>query len=453
MTHALDYVLAFVLMLGVLIVVHEFGHYAVARLCGVKVLRFSIGLGRPVLRWRLGETEWVLGILPLGGYVQMLDEREAVVGEHDLRRAFNRQSVARRMAIVAAGPLANFVLAVLVYWGLFFYGIEVWRPILAKPPLTTAAAQAGIEAGEQVRQLEGVPVDSWEDFRLLIAERAAKQAVVKLQTQNERSEIFERSLSLEVIRGAAWEGDALARLGLHLFRLPLPARIGQVLPEGEGARAGLRVGDEVVAIDGEPISAWSEVAQMIHASAGETLLFTVLRDGQRLELELTPDYDRRRSGGRIGIVAAVDQAASQASSLSVVVRRNLLPAFLKAVQETGEKSWLSLVMLGKMLIGEVSWRNLSGPLTIVDYAGQSVQLGATYYLRLLALVSISLAVLNLLPIPVLDGGHLMYHVAEIVRGRPVSKDTLKVGQWIGGAILLLLMALALYNDFNRLFSG
>lgn len=449
------YLVAFLGMLGVLIVVHELGHFLVARLCGVKVLRFAVGFGRPLWRRRYGRdaTEWVVGAFPLGGYVKMLDEREGEVPPEELGRSFNRQPVGRRSAIVAAGPAANFLFAIVLLWGLFLSGTEELLPVLGKPSLGTPAALAGIVNGEQVRSVDGEPVATWDEFRWLLLRKAAEKDSIRLETSNERNEIAFRRLSLTTLADQGLDADFLERLGLAFYRPDIPAILDRVLPGGAGKEAGLMAGDRILAIDGVEIAFWPDVVRAVRQAPGQQLLFRVARDSGLLELPVTPraSGERGRTIGQIGVAVAGD--AGPQRQLKTTVRYGVLAAGRKAVQETWDKSVFSLAMFGKMLTGEVSWRNLSGPVTIADYAGQSAKLGSEYYLRFMALVSISLGVLNLLPIPVLDGGHLMYHMIEVVKRGPLSERAMEIGQQIGLSILLALMAFAFFNDMNRLLSG
>lgn len=455
MSNFLYYLAAFALILGVLVIVHEFGHYIVARLAGVKVLRFSVGFGRAVWSKRLGRdgTEWAIGLFPLGGYVKMLDEREGEVAAVELHRSFNRQSVWRRMAIVVAGPAANLLLAVFVYWGLFWYGMEELRPIMGTPVAASAAALAGIENGERVLKVGGETVQTWQDMRWVLISRAVDQDSVELELINQRNEISIRHFDVSSARADGWEGDALEKLGLGFYRPKIPAVIGQISPNSVAAAAGLMSGDEVVSINNKPIAMWSELVSVVRSSPGKPLNFEILRQGQRLVVDLSPAIveEGGRDIGRIG--ASVKDPGISRSELMTIVRYGPLAALGKAIDETREKSVFSLVMIGKMITGEVSWRNISGPVTIADYAGQSAKLGIDYYLKFLALVSISLAVLNLLPIPILDGGHLLYYVLEIIKRGPLSERSMEIGQQVGLALMLMLMAFAFYNDINRLISG
>lgn len=449
------YLAAFLVVLGVLIVVHELGHYLAARLCGVKVLRFSVGFGRMLWKRRLGadQTEWALSIFPLGGYVKMLDEREGKVAEDDAHRAFNRQSVGKRSIIVAAGPLANFVLAILIYWAVFMHGTEELLPVLGTPPAGTPAAMAVIGNGEQVRKLDGQPVATWNDLRWLLLQKAVDQEKVTLEVINERDEIAVRYLYLAAAGEQGWEGDALERLGVRFYRPDLPPVIGKVVADGVGERAGLLAGDRVLAIAGKEISSWYELVGVIRESATKPLRLELDRQGESLAVDVIPDAisERGQTVGKIGV--AVADGPKSRREVKTFVSYGVVEAAGRALNETWDKSVFSLVMMGKMLTGEVSWKNLSGPVTIADYAGQSARLGLDYYLKFMALVSISLGVLNLLPIPVLDGGHLLYHMIEVVMRRPLSERAMEIGQQVGMSILFALMAFAFFNDLTRLFNG
>lgn len=449
------YAMAFALLLGVLIVVHEFGHYVVAQFAGVKVLRFSVGFGRPVFLRRIGKdgTEWAIGAFPLGGYVRMLDESEGDVAPEEVHRSFNRQTVWKRMAIVAAGPLANFLLAIAVYWGLFMHGAEELRPVLGQPVAESPAAAAGIQNGERVLRVGGEVVETWADLRWILLRRMVAQDSVELELVNERNEISFRHIALLKARNADAGSDPIEHLGLRFFRPLVPPVLGRIAPGSAADAAGLVPGDVIISIGGKPANTWSDVVQMVRDSPGIPLVFEYKREPDTRTVEITPVVVES-AGRRIGrIGAAVADPGVDRSDLLISVRYGVFPALGKAIEETWDKSLFSLQMMGKMVTGVLSWRNISGPVTIADYAGQSAKLGATYYLRFLALVSISLGVLNLLPIPILDGGHLLYYVAEILRGRPLSDQCMMIGQKIGLALILMLMAFALYNDLTRLIPG
>jgi regulator of sigma E protease len=451
----LQTIVAFIVALGVLIVVHEYGHYLIARLCGVKVLRFSVGFGRALATWRLGadRTEWVVAAIPFGGYVKMLDEREGPVEPAELERAFNRQSVWKRFAIVVAGPLFNFAFAVLVYAGLFMYGLPEARPVLGSPAPNTIAAAAGIRAGDTVRAIDGEAITTWQELRWRVLQAALQREAVRLETLDERGHIAEAKLDLRGFPAAEVEADVLERVGLRLYRPPLPAVLGQIVSGGAAERAGLAVGDRIVRADGAQIETWEAFVNAVRARPGAPLALTVERAGGTRTLEVTPDAVSA-GGTRIGrIGAGPQQPEGYADKLLVRVQYGPLTSFTRAIAKTWDISIFSLKMLGKMLIGEVSWRHLSGPVTIADFAGQSASLGWVSYLTFLALISISLGVLNLLPIPLLDGGHLMYYAIEIVKGKPVSERFMELGQRVGLALLLVMMAFAFYNDLNRLLTG
>jgi len=449
-------VIAFVIALGCLIVVHEFGHFAVARACGVKVLRFSVGFGKPLWTRRLGHdaTEWVIAAFPLGGYVKMLDEREGPVTPEELPRAFNRQSVWRRLAIVVAGPVANFLLAIALYWVLFMHGVPGIKPVIDEPPPGTAAHAAGFAAGDTLLRIGDEPVATWQDARWILLQRAVQKIVVTMEVRSAGGDSGWRKLDLSVLLPTDMDSDFLRTLGLTRMQPKLKPVMGDLVKGGAAQRTGLKPGDEVVAISNQRIESWDQVVKAVRAEPGSPLIIEVRRGGVlQPPIVVIPEtvVENGRKIGRIGAAPLVDRSVLE--GLLVEVRYGPLESLGKALHKTWDTSVFSLKMLGKMIVGEVSLKNLSGPITIADYAGQSAQSGAISYMMFLALISISLGVLNLLPIPLLDGGHLMYYMFEILKGRPISDRAIEIGQHVGMALLFTLMAFALYNDINRLISG
>ena len=448
-------VVAFIVALGSLILIHELGHYLVARALGVKVLRFSIGFGRALISREYGadRTQWVIAAFPLGGYVKMVDEREGPVAPADLPRAFNRQSVGRRIAIVAAGPIANFLLAIAVYWILFVSGMPGLRPVIDAPPQASAAQFAGFKRGETLTRVGKEPVSTWQDARWALLQHAVNRTTVRVEVVDEKGYIEVRNLDLTAVTTEDLDGDFLRAIGLQRLNPPIAPVLGQIIAGGAAERAGLRVGDRVIAVDGDDVTQWQEVVAAVRARPSQRIAFDIERAGARSTVSLTTDsvQEGARSIGRIGAAPRTDPEAVRAAMTEV--RYGAGESLLRAVAKTWETSLFSLRMLGKMLLGQISLKNLSGPITIADYAGQSAQVGWIAYLSFVALISISLGVLNLLPVPLLDGGHLMYYVIEIFKGRPVSERAMQIGQHIGMAVLFTLMILALYNDVNRLISN
>lgn len=449
-------IISFIVALGILITFHEFGHYLIARWNGVKVLRFCIGFGQPIFRKRWGkdQTEWVIAAIPLGGYVKMLDENEGKVAPEDLPRSFNRQPVARRFAIVAAGPIANFLLAIALYWLLFILGVNGMKPVLGPVEPATPAAYARFEAGETIVSIENEAVASWQDARWTLLRYAIDQSAnVKVQTVNKNGELNWRYLDLSHIDPDKLNENLLGLIGLNSYQPTIKPVIAEVVPDGVGYHAGLSAGDEILAVNNIEIETWMTLVQEIRANPGRTLELEILRNDQVITLAITPESaaENGKYIGKIGIAPVINQAEFQ--ELMITVSYPPGKAIQKAIEKTWETTILTLQMLTKMITGDVSWKNVSGPISIADYAGQSAQMGLVSYLAFLALISVSIGVLNLLPIPILDGGHLMYYLIEMIRGAPLSDKIMLIGQKIGLAMLLTLMVFAIYNDINRLITG
>jgi regulator of sigma E protease len=446
-------IIAFIIALGLLIVVHEYGHYLIARLCGVKVLRFSVGFGRPLFMRTLGkdQTEWVIAAIPFGGYVKMLDEREGEVAPHEAHRAFNRQSVWRRFAIVVAGPLANFLFAIAAYAGLFMYGLPEARPVLGAPPPGSVAAAAGLRPGDTVRAVGGEPITTWQELRWRALQSALERKPLRLEVENEKGHLNPVTLDLSAFPTDDVQTDALERIGLRLFRPRLDAVVSDVTRGGAAQRAGLMAGDRIVAVDGKPIDSWDALVAEVQPRPEVPLRLTIERGGVRTSVDAVPDGERvgDKRIGRLGVVAPA-LPPEFAQKMLIRVQHGAGESLWRGIEKTGDIALFSLKMLGKMVTGQVSLKHLSGPVTIADFAGQSAQMGWISYLTFLALISISLGVLNLLPIPLLDGGHLMYYAIEVVKGKPVSERAMELGQRVGLALLLVMMAFAFYNDLNRL---
>jgi regulator of sigma E protease len=453
MTSFLFTLASFAVALGVLITVHEFGHYWVARRMGVKVLRFSIGFGKPLWSWRRGadQTEYVVAALPLGGYVRMLDEREGEVAEEDVARAFNRQPLGARFAIVAAGPLFNFFFAILAYWLMFTVGVAGTKPVIGEVVPGSYAERGGLRGGDEIVTVSGREAPTWETAALALLRGAINQEVVELTVRDGSARARERSLDLRAAPELLEGEGLLEKIGIRPWRPQVAPVIGRLEPGGAAEQAGLRVGDRVLAADGQPLETWEGWAEYVRARPGELIELEVERNSSSMLLELRP---RRveTPGGVIGFIGASAHIPEDMfADMRAVVRYGPGEAVGQSLTKTWEMSALTLRMLWKMVVGDASVRNISGPISIAQYAGHSAAIGLAPFLAFLAIVSISLGILNLLPIPILDGGHLMYYLMEFIKGSPVSEQTQLLGQRVGIIMLLLLMGLAFYNDLARLF--
>ncbi|KVC56494.1 RIP metalloprotease RseP [Burkholderia stagnalis] len=446
--------IAFAVAIGVLVVVHEYGHYRVARWCGVKVLRFSIGFGQPIARWvsKKTGTEWTLAALPLGGYVKMLDEREPGPGvkPEELGQAFNRQSVGKRIAIVAAGPIANFLLAIVLFAAVFATGVTEPAAIIAPPAAGTVAARAGFDGNEtivSIRDAQGgdaQAVRSWSDLRWKLLAAAFDHREVVLGARDGGS-TYDFRVDLRQIDEGAIDDDFMARLGFETGGGTLS--VASVQPGSAAQQAGLKPGDKLLAIDGERVGGASRFIDAVKHHAGKSLALKIERGGAAQTVTIVPQAQRdEETGQQVGRIGA----ALSMHTPGVDVRYGPIDSLKLGARRTWDIAVYSLRMFGRMITGDASLKNLSGPVTIADYAGKSARLGPSAFLSFLALVSISLGVLNLLPIPVLDGGHLLYYLVEAATGKAVSERWQLILQRAGLICIVALSAIALFNDLARL---
>lgn len=449
MSSALLYLVSFLVALGVLVTVHEFGHFWVARRLGVKVLRFSVGFGKPLWsrRSRDGETEYVIGALPLGGYVKMLDEREGEVAPSERSRAFNNKSPLTRIAVVAAGPVFNLLFAVAVFWVIFLVGMPGLRPVIGAVQAGSYAARSGFVAGDELVRIGGRATPIWEAARLALLNGALEGARLPVEVRDPQGKLRHRILDLRGMDTDVGAKDMIKKIGFSPWRPE--AVLGKVLPGKPAARAGLQRGDRIVAVNGKPVQYWGDWVEDVRAHPGKQIQLTIVRDGRRFKVDVTPEV-RGHGSHQYGQVG-VEIPERVRKKLTAVERYGPLNALGAGLEKTWEMSALMARVLGGMFTGHASLANVSGPLTIAQYAGESASLGLLPFLGFLGVVSVSLGLLNLLPIPILDGGHLMYYLIELVKGSPVSEQAQSVGQRIGILLLLMVMALAFYNDFLRLF--
>ena len=447
--------LAFIVAIGVLVTIHEFGHFWVARKMGVKVLRFSVGFGKPLWTRKAGadQTEYVVACIPLGGYVKMLDEREGEVAEADLDRAFNRKNVWRRFAIVAAGPIFNFIFAIVAYTLIYLAGIDGIKPVIGEVSVPSPAHSAGVQLRDTILSINGIETPSWEKARFTLLEESVDRGIITLVVQGLDKQISDKNLDTSRLRLLQDEQiDLMGELGLSMWRPDIPPVIAEVIPGGAAAASGLLAEDRIFSINGEKIISARHWVDMIRANPDSDLTLVVLRDERKVSLQLRPARQEEKGieYGFIGVKNRIDIPIEIRREMEVTERYGPIGALNAALDKTWRMSWLTLKVLGQLIVGEASVKNLSGPITIARYAGISAQIGLSQFLGFLAIISISLGVLNLLPIPVLDGGHLFYYLIEMIKGSPVSEMTELVGQKIGMALLLGLMSVAIYNDLIRL---
>lgn len=454
-------VLAFIFTLGLLVTIHEYGHFQVARWCGVKVLKFSIGFGKPLWTKRLGAdgTALVIAAIPLGGYVKMLDEREFAdepndtnYSSDDLNRAFNRQSVYKRIAIVIAGPVANLLLAIFLYWLLFMMGVVGLKPIIGNVIANSPAAEAKLASGSTIQKINGNLVASWQDVSWILLKESLKNNTVDIEVSDTDKGIHTHRLNIASVNAES-QKDLLNDLGLNVFRPEIPARIDEVIKNSPADLAGLKTNDLVLSVNGIKVNTRDDFIQLVRQKPGIVLNIVIEREKTEVQIALTPEpvLENGQKIGRIG--ASFKQDQNVMDKFLVTTHFSALQAFIKATEKTWENAVFTLKMLGKMLTGQISLKGISGPVTIASYAGQSASMGLKVFIGFLAIISISIGVLNLLPIPVLDGGHLMYYMIEIFTGKPTPESVMIIGQKIGFTLLGFMMILAFYNDINRLIIG
>jgi regulator of sigma E protease len=446
---------AFVAAIGILVTIHEFGHFWVARKMGVKVLKFSVGFGKPLWTKTAGpdQTEYVLACIPLGGYVKMLDERESGVAENELDRTFNRKSVWRRFAIVAAGPMFNFLFAIAAYSLIYMMGIVGVKPVIGDVSSPSPAYSAGIRAQDTIISVNGIKTPSWQKAQFTLFEESVGAESIVIEVERADFQIKKAIVDISKLQLLQKEQiDLIGELGFSAWRPNIPPIIDEVVAGGAAEAAGLMANDKIVMLAGEMIPNVHRWVELIRANPDESLDLVVLRDTRQVTLKITPKIrtENDESYGFIGVMNRIEIPDDVRQKMAVIERYGPIEALGESIDKTWRMSWLTLKVLGKLVVGEASVKNLSGPITIARYAGISARVGFEQFITFLAIISISLGVLNLLPVPILDGGHLFYYLIEMVKGSPVSETTEVVGQKIGMALLFGLMSIAIYNDLLRL---
>lgn len=446
------FTLAFLVAISILIAVHEFGHFWVAKKLGVKVLRYSIGFGRPIWRTVRGadKTEYVIGALPLGGYVQMLDEKDGEVKEAEKSRAFNRQPIWKRFAIVAAGPAFNFLFAIVAFWLMFVIGTNALKPVIGEVTKNSPAAVAGLQSEHEIIAINNEPTPVWEVAMGRLLPAVVDRESISLTLRSPSGSVSQHQLPLDQIDGELEPDNLFELIGFEPWRPRVEAQVGRVLEGSPAEQAGLQKGDRILAIDGRQIGLFTEMSEYVRQRPGVPLEFKIARGDSTLSMTITPRAIEHegKTIGQLGIGAL--NPGNIPDHMVIYYDYSLLGAVGKAISQTGDMTLLTLKMLGKLVIGEVSLKNLSGPINIARHAGLSASAGINRFLNFLAIVSISLGILNLMPIPVLDGGHLLFYIVEIFKGSPVSEQTEMTGRMIGIFLLVMLMGLAFYNDIMRL---
>ena len=449
---ALFIIVAAILLLGPLIAIHEFGHYIVARKLGVKVLVYSIGFGPTLLKWTSKKSgiQYQLSALPFGGYVKMLDEREGNVAEQDLPKAFNRQHPWKRIAIVAAGPLINLAFAVVLFWILFLSSQEQLNTRVGKVLPNTPAATVQMNVGDKITAVDGTPVTTWEKLNFALVDRVGETGSIEVQAdRNGQIQTFKLPIQ-NFLKDQSQ--SALDSLGFMPYRPPIAAIATKLSADGAAIRQGMKEGDKIIAIDGVKMNDWFDVVQTVQAAPEKLLKIDVLRQNQLVHLQIMPQAKRDNMGNVSGVlgVQSIPGKITIPAEYKQTIQYSPTEAFVMAVDKTGQISGMILNSIVKMVRGLIGLDNLSGPITIAKVAGQSAEMGWQTFISFMALMSVSLGILNLLPIPMLDGGHLVYYFIELIRGKPVSEQIQLVGLKIGMVLLGSMMLLALFNDFMRL---
>lgn len=447
MTEFIWNLFSFIVALGILVFVHEYGHYWVAKKNGVKVLKFAVGFGKPIYTWRSKSgTDFVIGLIPLGGYVRMLDERIDEVLPQDKSSAFNNKKVSQRIAVIAAGPMANFVFAIIVLFAMFMMGGKAVKPVVGEVDQSSIAADSGIVAGDVILSVNNQPTPSWESANYaLIAQVGKPNFNLLVERGNAETNIIVNSNGWEID-----DGQVLKGLGIQPFR-PNPLLTIALIVDGSPAQiGGLLVSDKLLTINGISLKTWQQTTEIIAANADKKLNVEVERNGQKITLAITPKNRPTKDGFSQGYLGVAPDVEKWPKGYVFDVQYGIFPALQKSVEQTWSFISLSFQMVGKLITGDIGLNNLSGPISIAQGAGHSAESGLVNFLKFLALISINLGVVNLLPLPVLDGGHLMYYFIELIRGKPVSERVQEMGFRIGAFILMMIMGIAIINDFGRL---
>ncbi len=452
-------ILSFIVTLGILVTVHEYGHFQVARWCGVKVLKFSVGFGKPLWSRKIGrdQTEFTIAAIPLGGYVKMLGEdafsEDGAMPEQEKQRAFHHQSLLKRSLIVLAGPAANFLLAIVLYWGLFMTGVEGMKPYVGEVLKNSPAAQSRIQPEDLIQKINGKQVQTWQDVRWALLNESLNREKIEIEVIDPAGVVHLHMLDTSGFNHDDVEVDVLEKVGLTVYRPKMVANVGEVEHDSPADLAGLKAGDLILTINDKQVADWESFVQEVRLHPGKQLAILIQRGAEQKRLQITPEAVSQNGEtiGRIGAAYKADQLLLD--KYMTIKNFSISESFVESAAKTWETTVFSFKMIGNMLLGNVSWKSMSGPVSIASYAGQSANMGIKVFIGFLALVSISIGVLNLLPIPILDGGHLMYYIVEFFTGKPVSEAVMIIGQRVGLFLLGWMMVLALYNDMNRLITG